>query len=81
MNTATAPATPLLSPRALYQDVAERLRQLPETRGAVLIALTGWGDANDRLRSKAAGFDHHLIKPADLAAVEALLAEIARQRS
>jgi PAS domain S-box-containing protein len=60
-------------------ELAERLRQLPATRDTILIALTGWGDANDRLRSKAAGFDHHLIKPTSLAAVEALLATISRQ--
>jgi PAS domain S-box-containing protein len=62
-------------------ELAGRLRQLPETRDTVLIALTGWGDANDRLRTKAAGFDHHLIKPTDLDAVQALLAGIAARRA
>jgi PAS domain S-box-containing protein len=59
-----------------YQ-VAERLGQMPALEGVVLIALTGWGEANDRARSKAAGFDHHLLKPCDMQAVEALLVELA----
>ena len=43
--------------------VAHHLRQQPETQDAVLIALTGYGQARDRQRSKVAGFDHHLVKP------------------
>jgi CheY-like chemotaxis protein len=42
----------------------------------MLIALTGWGQEEDRLRSKAAGFDHHLVKPANADAVQALLASL-----
>lgn len=44
-------------------EVAERLRELPQARGAVLIAITGYGQEEDRLRSRRAGIDHHLIKP------------------
>ncbi len=54
--------------------VARALRALPELEGVVLIALTGWGQEEDRRRSRAAGFDHHLIKPVDLEALQALLA-------
>jgi PAS domain S-box-containing protein len=54
-------------------EVARRIRQQPELDDVVLIALTGWGQDEDRLRSQAAGFDHHLIKPVDLAALQALL--------
>jgi CheY-like chemotaxis protein len=45
-----------------YQ-VAERLRALPQGKGAVLIAITGYGQDDDRRRSRRAGIDHHLVKP------------------
>jgi PAS domain S-box-containing protein len=54
-------------------DVARRLRERHETRGAVLVAMTGWGQEKDRRRSREAGFDHHLVKPVDLDALDALL--------
>jgi CheY-like chemotaxis protein len=41
----------------------------------LLVAITGWGTEQDRRRSEAAGFDHHLTKPVDLAALEPLLRE------
>ena len=46
-------------------EVAERLRGRPETGDAKLIALTGWGQEDDRRRSKSAGIDVHLVKPVD----------------
>jgi signal transduction histidine kinase/ActR/RegA family two-component response regulator len=55
-------------------EVARRLRQRDDARDVMLIALTGWGQERDRLNSRAAGFDHHLIKPADLHALQSLLA-------
>ena len=57
-------------------ELARRLRSLPGQQHTVLVALTGWGDENDRVLSKTAGFDHHLIKPANLEAVLALLAQL-----
>ena len=48
--------------------------------GPTLIALTGWGQSEDRRRTREAGFDHHLVKPADLATLRRLLAEIAERR-
>ncbi|HSV36993.1 MAG TPA: response regulator [Ramlibacter sp.] len=60
-----------------YQ-VARELRQSVDTCHAMLVALTGWGAKDDRARSREAGFDHHLTKPAGLAAVDALLAGMAR---
>jgi CheY-like chemotaxis protein len=42
----------------------------------VLVALTGWGQDEDRQKTKEAGFDHHLVKPAEPAALERLLATI-----
>jgi PAS domain S-box-containing protein len=44
-------------------EVAQRLRAEILVDGAVIVALTGYGQAEDRERSKAAGFDHHLVKP------------------
>jgi len=46
-------------------QLAEALRQLPETRDARLIAVSGYGQDNDRALSEAAGFDLHLVKPVD----------------
>ena len=60
-------------------EVARRMRGREETREAKLIALTGWGQQRDRDNSRAAGFDHHLIKPADLGALQAVLRSVARQ--
>jgi PAS domain S-box-containing protein len=54
--------------------VARALRRHPATAAARLIALTGYGTDDDRRRAEEAGFDDHLIKPADPAALEALLA-------
>ncbi|SFU47400.1 Signal transduction histidine kinase [Polaromonas sp. YR568] len=47
-------------------EVARQLRSRPESKNAVLIALTGYGEAESRLRSQKAGFDHHVVKPADI---------------
>jgi PAS domain S-box-containing protein len=55
-------------------DVAQRLRQQPGLKNLVLVAMTGWGQEEDRRRSKEAGFDHHLVKPADPDALQQLLA-------
>ncbi|HVK13034.1 MAG TPA: response regulator, partial [Gemmataceae bacterium] len=58
-------------------EAARRFRADPAIGPAVLIALTGWGSDDDRRRTRAAGFDHHLVKPADPAGVLALLHETA----
>jgi PAS domain S-box-containing protein len=55
-------------------EVANRLRELPETRRAMLIALTGYGQTEDRNRSRNAGFDHHLLKPVNFEMLSELLA-------
>jgi CheY-like chemotaxis protein len=44
-------------------EVAHRLRGQPDTAATTLIALTGWGQEQDRRLSRAAGFDHHVTKP------------------
>jgi PAS domain S-box-containing protein len=57
-------------------EVARRLRARPEFAGTSLVALTGWGQEQDRARSRAAGFDHHLVKPIAAETVEDLLARL-----
>ncbi len=61
-------------------EVARRLRRHAATRGALLIALTGWGHEEDVRRAREAGFDHHLVKPAELDVLRELLErrEVAR---
>ena len=56
-----------------YQ-VAARVRALPSRRHTMLIALTGWGQSEDRERSRAAGFDEHFVKPVDISTLQSLLA-------
>jgi CheY-like chemotaxis protein len=61
-------------PKMNGYEVARRIRS--ESRGAdvVLVALTGWGQAEDKRRSLEAGFNHHLTKPIDPVALQDLLA-------
>jgi PAS domain S-box-containing protein len=54
-------------------EVARRLRADPSTAKVILVALTGWGSASDKLRSSAAGFDGHLTKPVDMDTIMSLL--------
>jgi CheY-like chemotaxis protein/anti-sigma regulatory factor (Ser/Thr protein kinase) len=46
-------------------EVARRLRQMPEMAGALLVAMTGYGQQGDRERGRQAGFDAHMLKPVD----------------
>lgn len=55
-------------------ELASRLRELPGLEQLRLIAVTGYGQDSDRRRTRAAGFHHHLVKPVDVTAIEALLA-------
>ncbi len=59
-----------------YQ-VARKLAEHPQRARMQIVALTGWGQAEDRQRTREAGFDDHLVKPAELEALEALLARVA----
>jgi CheY-like chemotaxis protein/two-component sensor histidine kinase len=61
-------------------EVARQIRRMPELRGVMLVAQTGWGQEQDYRLSKEAGFDHHLVKPVDLEAIERLLANIPTNR-
>ena len=62
-------------------DACRRIRALPGGKDIFLVALTGWGQEEDRQRSREAGFDEHLTKPADPAVLEKLLALWAGPRS
>lgn len=46
-------------------EVARRLREDSKTQGAILVAVTGWGQEDDRRRTAEAGVDRHLVKPVD----------------
>jgi CheY-like chemotaxis protein len=58
-------------------DLARELRRHPEMAPVGLVALTGWGQEEDRRQTLDAGFDGHLTKPTDSETLERLLAEIA----
>jgi signal transduction histidine kinase/DNA-binding response OmpR family regulator len=77
MALATRPEVVLLDiglPEMDGYEVARRLRACPGPNGMLLIAVTGYGQEQDVRRSRAAGFDHHLVKPVDLGALAGLLA-------
>jgi len=57
-------------------EVAKRIRQLPTHNNTVLVAMTGYGNEADREQSRAAGFNHHLVKPADFGKVLEILAQV-----
>ncbi len=59
-------------------ELARRLRSRPENAHALLIALTGYGQAHDRVLAKAAGFDHHFVKPVDWRHLAQVLMEPAK---
>jgi signal transduction histidine kinase len=57
-------------------EVARRVRAEPWGKGTLLIALTGWGQDEDRRRSREVGFDNHLVKPLDPDKLSAMLANL-----
>ncbi len=61
-------------PRLNGYEVARRIRRASPGEGPRLIALTGWGLAEDRRLAKEAGFDHHVTKPVELSVLSGLLA-------
>jgi CheY-like chemotaxis protein len=63
-------------PKLSGHDACRRIRQQSWGKNMVLVALTGWGQDEDRRQSKDAGFDHHMVKPVDFAALLSLLAEL-----
>ena len=83
-------AAKALQPDVIFLDVglpglngyeaARRIRKQQEDKRIVLVALTGWGQEDDRRRSKQAGFDAHLVKPVDPATLAKLLHELGAGR-
>jgi CheY-like chemotaxis protein len=61
-------------PKLNGYETARLMRKKEWGQQAVLVALTGWGQDTDRARSSDAGFDAHLTKPVDFAAIQRLLA-------
>lgn len=62
-------------------DACRRIREQPWGKEIVIVALTGWGQSEDKRRSQEAGFDRHLVKPVEPAALGHLLAAIQRDAS
>ena len=62
-------------PKLNGDDACRRIRELPGSKSMVIVALTGWGQDEDRRRSHEAGFDHHLVKPVEINALQTLLRE------
>jgi signal transduction histidine kinase/ActR/RegA family two-component response regulator len=62
-------------------EVAEAIRRDHGRHSIVLVAVTGYGQDNDRERSFRSGFDHHLLKPVDVTVLETLLASLGTRRS
>jgi CheY-like chemotaxis protein len=60
-------------PRLNGYDACRRIRQQPWSAGMILVACTGWGREEDIRRARDAGFHHHLVKPIDPAALQALI--------
>ncbi|MGH7899869.1 MAG: response regulator [Candidatus Binatia bacterium] len=61
-------------------EVARQIRNQPQYRDVVLIALTGWGQDNDRRLAQEAGFDHHIGKPAGIAELRSVMLSLRRER-
>jgi PAS domain S-box-containing protein len=59
-------------------ELARRLRLEPCTRSALLVAITGYGQEQDRRAALEAGFDHHMVKPVDLDKLAAILAAVTK---
>ena len=57
-------------------EVARKIREQPWGQAMVLVALTGWGQDEDRRRSHEVGFNHHLTKPIDPLTLTDLLARL-----
>jgi CheY-like chemotaxis protein len=57
-------------------EVCRRFREQPDGKGMLLLALTGWGQEEDRQQCRDAGFDSHLVKPVELSALMSLLAKL-----
>ncbi len=61
-------------------EVAEKLRAQAAFQDTVLVAVTGYGQEKDRKRTKEAGFDYHLVKPAEFSEIQDILVAVAKRR-
>jgi CheY-like chemotaxis protein len=68
-------------PKLNGYEAAGRIRAQEGGKDILLIALTGWGQEEDRRRSREAGFDHHMTKPVELTVLKKLLAESKQGRA
>jgi CheY-like chemotaxis protein len=68
-------------PRLTGDQVARAVRSEPWGQRVFLVAVTGWGEPDDKARAGAAGFDHHLTKPIDLDEMDRLLGDFEAKRN
>jgi CheY-like chemotaxis protein len=68
-------------PRLDGYEACRRMRAQPDGQARVMVALTGWGQDEDRRRSHEAGFDAHLVKPADPVALLELVLSLLRAKA
>jgi two-component system CheB/CheR fusion protein len=61
-------------PKLNGYEACRLIREQPWSQGMMIVALTGWGQDEDRRRSAEAGFNHHLVKPVDIGVLQTLLA-------
>ena len=67
-------------PKLNGYQACRRIRDLPGGAAMTVVAVTGWGQPGDRKASQEAGFDHHLVKPVDPAALAQLLAQVSQRQ-
>jgi CheY-like chemotaxis protein len=67
-------------PRLNGYDACRRIREQAWSSDTTMIAVTGWGQESDRLRSQEAGFDRHLVKPIDLEVLEQILSALPAEK-
>jgi CheY-like chemotaxis protein len=68
-------------PKMNGYEACRRIRQQPWGRRMLLVAMTGWGQEDDRRRTLEAGFDHHLVKPVEPREILRLLASLSEERA
>ncbi len=67
-------------PKLNGYEAARKIREQPAGKDMMLVAVTGWGQEEDRRRSQGAGFDLHMVKPVDYPALMKLLASLPKAR-
>ena len=67
-------------PKLNGYEACELVRQQRWGKNVVLIAITGWGHESDKIRTRQAGFDHHLVKPVDPEQLMLMLSNVSIMR-